>query len=58
MYNNISTAEAEAVTMNAFELAQKGGWLMYVLLILLLMSIYVIERRWSLTRQTKRTTPL
>lgn len=40
-----TTAETEAVTMNAFELALKGGWLMIVLLILLLMTIYVLIER-------------
>ena len=45
MYNSLSSAEVEAVKMSAFELAQKGGWLMYVLLILLLMSIYVLIER-------------
>lgn len=45
MYNSVSSAEVEAVKMSAFELAQKGGWLMIVLLILLLMSIYVLIER-------------
>jgi len=40
-----TTAETEAVTMNAFDLALKGGWLMIVLLILLLMTIYVLIER-------------
>lgn len=41
----VTTAETEAVTMNAFDLALKGGWLMIVLLILLLMTIYVLIER-------------
>ncbi len=45
IYNTISSAEVEAVTMNAFDLALKGGWLMIVLLILLLMTIYVLIER-------------
>lgn len=49
-----STAEVTAVTMNAFELALKGGWLMIILLILLLMSIYVlIERTLVINRAAK-----
>ena len=47
-------AQTESVTMNAFELALKGGWLMIVLLILLLMSIYVlIERILVLNKAAK-----
>ena len=48
IYNTMqqaATAETEAVTMNAFELALKGGWLMIVLLVLLLMTIYVLIER-------------
>lgn len=45
IYNTVSNAEVEAVTMNAFDLALKGGWLMIVLLILLLMTIYVLIER-------------
>lgn len=42
----VTTAvESPAVTMNAFDLALKGGWLMGVLLILLLLSIYVLIER-------------
>src|SRR5690554_304800 len=39
------TPETAEVTMNAFDLALKGGWLIVVLLILLLMSIYVLIER-------------
>ena len=45
IYNAIGDAEIEAVRMNAFDLALKGGWLMIVLLILLLMTIYVLIER-------------
>lgn len=45
IYNAIGDAELEAVRMNAFDLALKGGWLMIVLLILLLMTIYVLIER-------------
>ena len=49
-----ATAETTAVTMNAFDLALKGGWLMIVLLILLLMSIYVlIERTLVINKAAK-----
>jgi len=39
------TPETAEVTMNAFDLALKGSWLIVVLLILLLMSIYVLIER-------------
>lgn len=48
VYNTIqqaSAAEDMTVQMNALDLALKGGWLMIVLLILLLMSIYVLIER-------------
>jgi len=45
IYDAIGDAEIEAVRMNAFDLALKGGWLMIVLLILLLMTIYVLIER-------------
>src|SRR5690554_1654327 len=49
-----TAAETETVTMNAFDLALKGGWLMIVLLILLLMSIYVlIERTLVINKAAK-----
>lgn len=48
------SAEADTVTMNAFDLALKGGWLMIVLLILLLMTIYVlIERTMVINKANK-----
>jgi len=50
----VATAETEAVTTNAFDLALKGGWLMLVLLILLLMTIYVlIERTLVISKADK-----
>lgn len=54
IYNTMAAAETEAVTMNAFDLALKGGWLMIVLLILLLMTIYVlIERTLVINKASK-----
>ena len=56
IYNTMqeATAETESVTMNAFDLALKGGWLMIVLLILLLMTIYVlIERTLVINKAAK-----
>ncbi|MDD2245939.1 MAG: MotA/TolQ/ExbB proton channel family protein [Proteiniphilum sp.] len=48
------TAETEAITMNAFDLTMKGGWLMIVLFILLLMTIYVlIERTLVINKASK-----
>lgn len=40
-----ATAEAETVTMNAFDLALKGGWIMIILAALLLMAVYVLIER-------------
>lgn len=49
-----AAADTTTVTMNAFDLALKGGWLMIVLLILLLMSIYVlIERTLVINKAAK-----
>jgi biopolymer transport protein ExbB len=49
-----TAADTTTVTMNAFDLALKGGWLMIVLLILLLMSIYVlIERTLVINKAAK-----
>lgn len=48
IYNTMQqTAAAEeiATKMNAFDLALKGGWIMIVLLVLLLMTIYVLIER-------------
>ncbi|MEA4917904.1 MotA/TolQ/ExbB proton channel family protein [Proteiniphilum sp.] len=50
----MATAQTEAATMNAFDLALKGGWLMIILLILLLMTIYVlIERALVINKASK-----
>ncbi|HOO95550.1 MAG TPA: MotA/TolQ/ExbB proton channel family protein [Proteiniphilum sp.] len=40
-----AAAEEMASQMNAFDLALKGGWIMIVLLVLLLMTIYVLIER-------------
>ena len=54
MQQTAAAAETETITMNAFDLALKGGWLMIVLLILLLMSIYVlIERTLVINKAAK-----
>ncbi len=48
IYNTMqqsTVAEEFAVKMNAFDLALKGGWIMIVLLVLLLMTIYVLIER-------------
>ncbi len=41
----VTSVETTPETMNAFDLALKGGWIMIVLLILLLLSIYVLIER-------------
>lgn len=48
IYNTMqqtAVAEEMAAKMNAFDLALKGGWIMIVLLVLLLMTIYVLIER-------------
>ena len=52
---NVSTAiETSASTMNAFDLALKGGWLMVILLILLFLSIYVLIERSLVIRKARQ----
>ena len=48
IYNTMqqtAVAEEMATKMNAFDLALKGGWIMIILLVLLLMTIYVLIER-------------
>ncbi len=48
IYNTMqqtAVAEEMAAKMNVFDLALKGGWIMIVLLVLLLMTIYVLIER-------------
>ena len=48
------TTDTGTATLNAFDLALKGGWLMIILLILLLMTIYVfIERAMIINKASK-----
>lgn len=52
---NASTSlDTQAVTMNAFELALKGGWIMIVLLILLFLSIYVLIERTLVIKKARQ----
>ena len=48
-----SAVETSAATMNAFDLALKGGWLMIILLILLFLSIYVLIERTLVIRKAR-----
>ncbi len=48
-----SAVETSAATMNAFDLALKGGWLMAILLILLFLSIYVLIERTLVIRKAR-----
>lgn len=41
----VATTEAAPEAMNAFDLALKGGWIMIVLAVLLLLAIYVLIER-------------
>ena len=49
-----TTIDAQATTMNAFELATKGGWIMIVLLILLFLSIYVLIERTLVIKKARQ----
>ena len=54
LQNASTTMDAPAVTMNALELAVKGGWIMIVLLILLFLSIYVLIERTLIIRKARQ----
>ena len=45
LQNGVEAAVPQATATNALDLAIKGGWIMIVLLILLLLSIYVLIER-------------
>ena len=51
----ISTSvETYTITMHAFDLALKGGWLMVILLILLFLSIYVLIERTLVIKKARQ----
>ena len=52
--NASAAIETQAVTMNAFDLALKGGWIMIVLLILLFLSIYVLIERTLIIKKARQ----
>lgn len=54
MQNASTTVDTQAVTMNAFDLALKGGWIMIVLLILLFLSIYVLIERTLVIKKARQ----
>ncbi|MGV8962144.1 MAG: MotA/TolQ/ExbB proton channel family protein [Candidatus Saccharimonadaceae bacterium] len=54
LQNLSTTVETSAVTMNAFDLALKGGWLMIILLILLFLSIYVLIERTLIIKKARQ----
>ncbi len=53
LQNASNIVETSAATMNAFDLALKGGWLMAILLILLFLSIYVLIERTLVIRKAR-----
>ncbi len=53
LQNVSNVVETSAATMNAFDLALKGGWLMAILLILLFLSIYVLIERTLVIRKAR-----
>lgn len=54
LQNASMSVETQAATMNAFELATKGGWIMIVLLILLFLSIYVLIERTLIIKKARQ----
>jgi biopolymer transport protein ExbB len=54
LQNASTTIDTQAVTMNAFDLALKGGWIMIVLLILLFLSIYVLIERTLIIKKARQ----
>jgi biopolymer transport protein ExbB len=54
LQNASTTLDTQAVTMNAFDLALKGGWIMIVLLILLFLSIYVLIERTLIIKKARQ----
>ena len=54
LQNASLSAETQATTMNAFELATKGGWIMIVLLILLFLSLYVLIERTLIIKKARQ----
>lgn len=54
LQNASMSIETQAATMNAFELAAKGGWIMIVLLILLFLSIYVLIERTLVIKKARQ----
>ncbi len=52
-----STALNAEVSIKAFELATKGGWIMYPLLLLLILGVYIFfERYFAIKKASKRDT--
>ncbi len=54
LQNANMSVETQAATMNAFELAAKGGWIMIILLILLFLSIYVLIERTLVIKKARQ----
>ena len=54
LQNANTLTEAPVATMNALELAMKGGWIMIVLLILLFLSIYVLIERTLIIKKARQ----
>ena len=54
LQNANMSIETQAATMNAFELAAKGGWIMIILLILLFLSIYVLIERTLVIKKARQ----
>ena len=54
LQNASMSVDTQATTMNAFDLAVKGGWIMGVLLILLFLSIYVLIERTLVIKKARQ----
>ena len=50
LQQGVPDVDISSTTINAFDLALKGGWLMIILLILLLLSVYVLIERLLVLR--------
>lgn len=52
-----TTATTEELSIHAYELAQKGGWIMYPLVFLLILGIYIFfERYFAIKKASKHDT--
>lgn len=51
---NVAAAEPEVATLNLFDMALKGGWIMIPLLILLIIAVYIFIERLVVIKKASR----